>query len=244
MRRVRASDDDVPLGQGIDDATTAEPSTRRFVWLASVSMVMLSACGSGAAGSDASGQLSKIEHVVLIVQENHTFDSYFGRYCQAPSDSNPACTDGPNCCEAAPDHDPSGASPILLDDNSNFATDRDHRRECELQQIDNGKMDRFVTGATGADTCLGSGPDCSSANNWALAMSPTVGPYWSLAQKSALADRYFQPTAGGTASNDMYFAVAQYQFTDNDQFPNAIGSPTAACKALATAERHNRTPGD
>jgi phospholipase C len=167
---------------------------------------------------------SNIEHVVLIVQENHTFDSYFGRYCQAPSGSNPTCTAGSTCCERAPDLDPSGAAPTVLDDTTNFAADHDHEQACELQEIDNGKMDRFVTGGTGADTCLGSGPSCSSATNWALAMSPTVGPYWSLAQQSALADRYFQPLAGGSSSNDMFFAVAQYQFTDNDQRPKAIGS--------------------
>src|SRR5579871_1143458 len=44
-----------------------------------------------------------IKHVVVIVQENHTFDAYFGQYCQAPTGSNPTCTDGPGCCEAAPD---------------------------------------------------------------------------------------------------------------------------------------------
>ncbi len=35
-------------------------------------------------------QASRIEHAVLIVQENHAFDAYFGRYCQAPSGPNPA----------------------------------------------------------------------------------------------------------------------------------------------------------
>src|SRR4051794_12519847 len=46
---------------------------------------------------------SPIRHVVLIVQENHTFDSYFGRWCTAPAGSNPSCTMGRACCEAAPD---------------------------------------------------------------------------------------------------------------------------------------------
>src|SRR5581483_12465358 len=176
---------------------------------------------------------ASIEHVVLIVQENHTFDSYFGRYCTAPSGSNPTCTTGRSCCERAPDKEPRGASPIVLDDSANFGSDRDHKQECEVQQIDNGKMDNFVTGASGSDTCLGFGPSCASAKNWALADQNTVGAYWTLADNGALADRWFQPIAGGSASNDMYFAVAHWQFTDNDIFPKSIASecvdPNGTC---------------
>src|SRR5258708_23220174 len=77
-------------------------------------------------------QASKIQHVVLIVQENHTFESYFGRYCQAAAGSNPSCTQGPSCCERAPDHEPQGTAPLVLDDVSNFAKDRAHDQACEL----------------------------------------------------------------------------------------------------------------
>ncbi len=33
----------------------------------------------------------QIKHVVVIVQENHTFDTYFGRWCTAPAGSAPTC---------------------------------------------------------------------------------------------------------------------------------------------------------
>lgn len=195
------------------------------------------ACGHTCSGGEhcAAGQCraSNIQHVVLIVQENHTFDSYFGDYCQAPAGSEPSCTQGPACCERAPDVEPHGASPIVLDDNSNYSTDRDHAQACELQQIDGGKMDGFVSGSSGADTCLGVGPSCASANNWAIAGAGTVGWYWSLADQYALADRYFQPIAGGTASNNMYFAVAHFEFRNNDQMPDTLGvgcsDPTGLC---------------
>ncbi len=183
-------------------------------------------CGGGAC------RASNIQHVVLIVQENHTFDAYFGRFCQAPAGSNPTCTSGPSCCERAPDKEPGGASPVALDDSSNFAKDRDHQQACELQQIDDGKMDRFVTGSTGSDTCLGSGPACASADNFALADASTVGGYWFMADNGALADRYFQPIAGSSSSNDMYFATAHYQFTDNEAMPEAIGSPVGCTQGV------------
>jgi phospholipase C len=189
-------------------------------------------CTDGTHCAGATCKHSNIEHVVLIVEENHTFDAYFGRYCQATSGSNPTCTQGPSCCERAPDTEPHGAKPITLDDSANFGNDRDHAQACEVQQINGGKMDGYVTGSSGAQTCLGLGPNCSSANNWALADRGTVGAYWSFADTNALADRYFQPIAGGTASNNMYFATAHYQFTDNDQLPITVGTPSG-CPAGA-----------
>jgi len=201
-------------------------------------------CTGGLHCAASTCQASKIEHVVLIVQENHTFDAYFGRYCTAPAGSNPTCTTGPSCCERAPDTEPHGASPVVLDDASNFGGDRDHRQECELQQINGGKMDGFVTGSTGSDTCAGSGPSCSSADNFALAGATTVGDYWTLAGQNALADRWFQPVAGGTSSNDMYFAVAHFQFLDNTFVPNAIGTPKGclqgACGSSELVTYQNR----
>jgi phospholipase C len=183
------------------------------------------ACAGGAHCAKGACVASKIEHVVLVVQENHTFDAYFGKYCQAAAGSAPACTKGRACCEAAPATEPSGASPIALDDAENFARDRDHTSDCELQQIHGGKMDQFVVGATGSDKCLGSGPDCASSYNFAIADEGTVGPYWVLADHGALADRYFQSVAGGSSSNDMYFAGARFVFRDNAKMPESVGSP-------------------
>ncbi len=193
-------------------------------------------CGSCASNQycDAAGKChaSNVEHVVLIVQENHSFDSYFGSWCEAAPGSNPTCTSGPACCEAAPVTEPSGTSPGVLDDgtdnsDSNFATDRDHLQACEVQEINGGAMDQFVTGAQGAAmTCLGLGPGCSESYNWVLADGSTPGSplysYWQLAAQNAVADRYFQPIAGGSASNDMYFAGAHFRFVDNDDIP-AVG---------------------
>ena len=183
---------------------------------------------------------SNIQNVVLIVQENHTFDSYFRRYCTAPAGSNPTCTSGPACCERAPDKEPRGASPKVLDDASNFATDRDHQQVCEIQQINGGKMDQFVTGASGADTCAGVGPNCSSPDNFALAGFGTVGGYWALADGNALADRYFQPIVGGTSSNDMYFAISHFQFVDNKAMPNTAGC-LLNCSVLAACFSSSKT---
>jgi phospholipase C len=166
---------------------------------------------------------SKIEHVVIIVQENHTFDSYFGRYCTAPAGSDPACTTGPSCCEAAPDTEPSGASPKTLDDTENAAYDPNHTQSCELGEMNGGAMDKYVAGSS-----------CSDARNFAIADDATMKPYHDYAKQYALADRYFQPIVGQSSSNDMYFAQAQYVFTDNAFEPASNGHGCSLTRTTTT----------
>jgi phospholipase C len=161
---------------------------------------------------DAGPTASNIKHVVLIVQENHTFDTYFGRYCTAPAGSNPTCTTGPSCCEAAPDKEPSGASPQVLDDALNNSHDPTHSQQCEQTEMNLGKMDRYVTGTS-----------CSDARNFAIAPASVMTTYHGWAGTYALADRYFQPIVGASSSNDMYFAEARHVFTDNTYEPLAQG---------------------
>ncbi|MEO9233694.1 MAG: alkaline phosphatase family protein, partial [Polyangiaceae bacterium] len=173
----------------------------------------------GSARSDAialdagASTTSKIEHVVVIVQENHAFDTYFGHYCTAATGSNPACNDGPACCEAAPTEFPTGVSPVVLDDAQNGARDPNHTQACELSEMNDGGMDMYT-----------SGPSCANAGNFAVAATNgIVKPYLDLASQYALADRYFQPLVGQSTSNDMYLAVAKYVFTDNQFEPAATG---------------------
>ena len=153
-------------------------------------------------------------------RENHSFDSYFGGYCQAPAGSNPKCTDGPKCCEAAPAKDALTGSPsIRLDDHSNGSRDPNHERECETIEIDGGKMDRYVL-ATEKKTK----GKCGDIRNFAVADAKSIAPYVKLAREGALADRYFQSLVGASSGNDMYFARAAFVFDDNDAIPDSAGS--------------------
>jgi phospholipase C len=176
---------------------------------------------------------SRIQHVVVIVQENHTFDAYFGHYCTAPAGSSPTCNDGPACCEAAPAHDPAGNAPVTLDDSENGARDPAHYQSCELAEIDGGAMDRFTTGAS-----------CSNPHNFAVAPPSAVATYLGWAANYAIADRYFQPIAGASSSNDMYLAMARYVFTDNDEYPNAIGRSCVDSGANTTTYKGQNTLAD
>jgi phospholipase C len=177
----------------------------------------------GDAGPCAPGAGLGVGHVIVVVQENHTFDSYFGRWCTAAPGSNPTCTAGPSCCEAAPQKEPSGASPVVLDDATHAGFDPNHSMACELAEIDKGKMDGFVTGAS-----------CGTAGNWGIAPTALIQPYLDLAGQNAIADRYFQSIAGQSSANDMYFAVAKEVFLDNAFAPKATGSQCSITSATTS----------
>lgn len=187
--------------------------------------------GAGAGGSGGGG-LSGVQHLVVIIQENHTFDDHFGRYCQAAAGSAPACNQGPGCCERGPDTDPSGAAPTILSDTAHGDFSPNHAQVCELEEIGGGAMDGFVTGSGG----------CGDARNFAYAEPALVQPYWDRAAQGALGDRYFQPIAGASSSNDMYLARAQYVFTDNDFEPK--GSVGVGCVGGLLMSYADPTIGD
>lgn len=167
---------------------------------------------------------SKIKHVVIVIQENHTFDDHFGGYCTAPAGSNPSCTTGPACCEAMPATNPSGATPTVLNDATNGGYDPPHDSGCETAEIDGGKMDMFVTAPGG----------CGNAGNFAQVDPILYQPLWDLASKGALADRYFQPVVGQSYANDMFLARAQYVFADDTVAPQ--GAVGVSCGLESTQE--------
>lgn len=212
----------------------------RLTSLLGASLLALGCAASDPGGSGGSGggpscgatcATSNIRHLVVVIQENHTFETHFGRYCQAKTGSNPTCNDGPACCEAGPDVDPgSGVPPTVLDDVEHGAHDPDHASSCELSEMNGGKMDAYATAA------------CGSPRNFAYADPAIVAPYWSLASAGALADHYFQPVAGASSANDMFFARAGFVFPDNQYEP--AGSVGVACAGGATHAFTEPTIGD
>jgi phospholipase C len=202
-----------PVGCGDDGGAGGSGGGTGGAATASTSTGATTGTGDTSASSSTGGfTKTQIDHVIVIVQENHTFDAYFGAYCTAPAGSEPSCNQGPSCCEAAPATDPKGHTPTVLDDPANAGYDPNHQQSCELDEIHAGAMDQFTEGAS-----------CSDVRNFAVAPASVVEPYWDYAASGAIADRYFQPIAGQSSSNDMYFAVAKHVFTDNQYKPDTNG---------------------
>ena len=180
---------------------------------------------------------SNIKHVVIVFQENHSFDDHFGAYCKAAPGSNPSCTAGPDCCEAMPAMDPSGHTPVVLDDETMGGHGPNNAVACELDAINGGKMDKFGTPSTVA------GLTCGDPGNIAIASPAIIQPLWDLAAGGAIADRYFQPVAGASSGNDMFFARATWMFDDNTVSPK--GALGVNCGLSATQQEFtDKTLGD
>lgn len=131
-----------------------------------------------------------IKHIVLVLQDGRSFDSYFGRYCQglAPAGAPLSCTAGAECCETIPAALPGTAScvdPAAAPDYRPVYT-----ADCMRLKMDGGAMDGFA---------LPHPPDaCGDPRDVACAPAvpgDAVTPYHQMASRGALADRFFQTYA-------------------------------------------------
>jgi phospholipase C len=172
---------------------------------------------------------SSIRHLVLVVQDGRSFDSYFGRACQGtPSeDGTPlAREDFPAGCEAipaSPPGAPGGCAP--LDATTDAHVPNGHPL-CMRDKMDGGRMDQFATPHLvpcpspldcAQETC-GDPLDIACASS---DPDSPIAPYHELAMQGALADRMFQtfayldgalpPTLSGSdVVNLLYVGAARF----------------------------------
>jgi len=148
------------------------------------------------ASEDLASAREKIKHIVIIMQENRSFDSYFGTYPGAngfPTSNGKftVCVNDPatgNC--VYPYHDPA---------NLNFGGP--HGQADATKDIDNGKMDGFIGEAEkGKAGCAATdNPDCGGGSGKTDVMgyhdAREIPNYWALAQNFVLQDNLFEPNA-------------------------------------------------
>lgn len=162
-----------------------------------------------------------IRYVVVIVQENHSFDSYFGAYCAQARTCNTAAVTNPY----AP------VQPVALTDASTAAYDPNHFADCERIEINSGRMDGYIT--PHPTQTQSTGYPCGSPANFTQAGTGATSPVSTYQQwagsRASLADNFFQSSVGASSQNDMYLWMARYVFKDNTAEPAAVGSqcPTA-----------------
>jgi phospholipase C len=158
-----------------------------------------------------SATATPIKHLVVIYQENVSFDHYFGTYPQA------ANTDGQPFHAAPNTPSVNGLSPALLTNNPNLGNpqrltpaeaatcDQDHGYLHEQQAFDHGLMDQFVQDTGRGLTlqqCLtseGNPTTDSRPNNYAVLDyydGNTVTGIWNYAQHFAMSDNSWSDTFG------------------------------------------------
>ena len=191
-------------------------------------VLFLAACGDrsfeheeralrGARAGDALTR-SAIRHVVVIEQENHTFDTYFGRYCVG--EPGVACNQGPACCEAAPAQVGDCTAGVVDDDfNGSFDPDHGANREWQRMNLTDGtfRMDGFPC----SNIAYAETPDSTYLDNPIADAGYPLRTHHHYAATGALADRYFQPIVGASSSNDMFLARAAFVFQDNQATPSS-----------------------
>ncbi|MGA8429682.1 MAG: alkaline phosphatase family protein [Candidatus Sulfotelmatobacter sp.] len=153
-----------------------------------------------------------IQHLVVIFQENVSFDHYFGTY---PNATNPK---GEPRFKAAPDtpsvdgltnallnfnpnlnpaNTTGAANPFRLDRSQAYTNDQDHDYTAEQQAFDGGLMDLFPlnTGAAGPPP---SGSGVTQTNGLVMGYfdGNTVTAYWNYAQFFAMSDNSHGSTFG------------------------------------------------
>ena len=160
-----------------------------------------------------------IKHVVMIMQENRSFDSYFGTYPGA--DGYPMKGGKPNVCIP----DPTLHRCVRPFHDTDLRNEGGpHGPQNALRDIDGGRMDGFVREAVAAKLALARGARLTKRLE-GCAKHGTVGPrcelgapvdvmgyhdardipnYWSYARHYVLQDRMFEPNDGWSLPSHLF----------------------------------------
>jgi phospholipase C len=162
--------------------------------LAAISL--LTACtlsNPSSAAPTAPEGIHKIQHIVIIMQENRSFDQYFGTYPGA--DGLPRQNGQFTVCVNDPK---TGACVQPFHDSEDKNYGGPHRQIDSTQDIDGGKMDGFIAQAENNPTgCAVNDPACGGGGKDVMGWHDAreIPNYWKYAQNFVLQDHMFAPNA-------------------------------------------------
>jgi phospholipase C len=156
------------------------------------------------AASSASGNgIQSIQHVVMIMQENRSFDSYFGTYPGANGIPSHVCVPDPlgHTC-AKPFHDANGKN-----------NGGPHGTNQAITDINGGLMNGFIDSAQKVSGCTPTDPDCVACteNNQLDCIDVTgyhdareIPNYWTYARNFVLQDNMFESGASWSLPEHLF----------------------------------------
>ena len=161
--------------------------------------------------------IHKIEHIVVIMQENRSFDSYFGTFPGA--DGIPMKNGTPTVCVPNP-----ATSKCVkpFHDPNDINTGGPHRLPDATGDIDGGKMDGFISqllkpegtgqpAGSGCDQYLGPkhcGIDRVHPDAMGYHDSREIPNYWTYAKDFVLQDHMFEPNYGWSLPAHLFMVSA------------------------------------
>lgn len=167
-----------------------------------------------------------IKHVVVIFQENVSFDHYFGTYPYAtnpkgePSFTARPGTPSVNGLNAALlTNNPNLANPSRLGPSQALTCDQDHGYTDEQKAFDHGLMDQFVQSVSG-----------SSCTDKSIVMDyfdgNTVTGLWNYAQNFAMSDNSYGTTFGPSTPGALNLVSGQTHGATPATLPGAVSNGT------------------
>jgi len=175
-------------------------------------LVGLGGCGSSLSSSASLSppSTSPIKHVVVIMQENRTFDNFFNGFPGADSAQT-----GMNKGKVVP------LSTVPLAET----LDLNHSHPAWWKAWDDGQMDGFAATALNSSSPLFA---------YSYVPSSQIQPYWTMAEQYTLADELFQSNTGPSFVAHQYMIAGQSGQSDEDPSSNIWGcdAPTGSTVAL------------
>jgi phospholipase C len=154
--------------------------------------------------------IAKIKHVVIIMQENRSFDSYFGTYSGA--DGFTSKNGVPAICVPDPI---AGRCVMPYYDNQDQNNGGPHTQVDSMEDIAGGRMNGFVAQAEQATetTCVvNKGSDCAVKSQVMDVMgyhdARDIPTYWAYAENFVLQDHMFASSASWSLPEHLYMVSA------------------------------------
>lgn len=149
-----------------------------------------------------------IQHVVIIFDENNSFDHYFGTY---PNATNPAgepqfipLPNTPTVNGLTPSliaNNPNSTKPFRLDRSQQNLCDNDNHYADEQKAYDGGLLDKFPENTNGSG--------CPAASNMGYYDGNTVTALWNYAQHFGMSDNFFDTEFGTTVMGHLNLISGQ-----------------------------------
>ena len=194
--------------------------------LALGSLLVGRASAASVSQSSVSNTTTPIKHLVVIFQENVSFDHYFGTY---PNAQNPAgephFTAAPGTpsvnglSEALLTSNPNAANPNRLDRSQAVTCDQDHTYTDEQKAFNHGLMDKFVESVAG-----GSCTDKSIVMDYYD--GNTVTGLWNYAKNFAMSDNSFGSTFGPSTPGALNLIAGQTHGATTPDIPGTVDNGT------------------
>jgi phospholipase C len=194
------------------------------------------------------GGIHKIQHVVIIMQENRSFDQYFGTYPGADGIPGLAGNAGTIPCDSDPKN---GGCIEPYHDTQDKNYGGPHGATNATADIDGGKMDGFVGQAEKGTNCATINPNCSpcTGNGQSQCIDvmgyhdgADIPNYWTYAHDFVLQDHMFESNASWSQPEHLYlvsgWSAKCTNPTDAFSCTNALESPNE----VTTLGARNTTP--